>query len=142
MSQLVATAYRLARHYHFGQTDKLGAPYLDHVVRVAEKVAHLGSAHAAVALLHDVLEDTDATESDLIAAGIDPHLVEAVVVLTKTGGPNSDYYARVRRHGLARTVKMADVADNADPDRLMLITDPATRERLTRKYAAATDALR
>lgn len=141
MSDLVATAYRLAKHYHAGQVDKLGAPYLDHVLRVAGRVVRYGPAHTAVALLHDVLEDTPATEADLIAAGIDPHLVDAVVVLTKTGGPNADYYARVRTHTLARVVKLADIADNADPARLALIPDPATRDRLTRKYATAVAAL-
>lgn len=138
---VVDTAYRLAASYHAGQTDKLGEPYLDHLFRVADRVADLGPAHAAVALLHDILEDTAATEADLLAAGLDPALVEAVVVLTKTGGSNADYYARVKRHTLARNVKLADVADNADPDRLNRIADPATRDRLAAKYAKAHAAL-
>jgi (p)ppGpp synthase/HD superfamily hydrolase len=138
---LVSAAYRLAERHHAGQVDKLGAPYLDHVVRVAGRVAHLGPEHIAVALLHDVLEDTPATIRDLIAEGIPVPVVEAVLLLTKTGGPNADYYARVRANEVARAVKLADVADNSDPARLGLITDTVTRERLTTKYARAVAAL-
>jgi hypothetical protein len=50
------------------------------------------------------------------------------------------YYARIRPNPLALAVKLADVADNSDPDRLAQLA-PEVRERLTRKYAKAVAAL-
>ena len=137
---LVAAARRLAEHHHDGQLDKAGQPYLGHILRVAARVDHLGAEVTAAALLHDILEDTAATEDDLAAAGIPAAVIEAVALLTKTGGPLEDYYARIRRHPVARAVKLADIADNADPDRQAQL-DPDVRQRLTRKYIRAAAAL-
>lgn len=141
MIDIVSTARALAERFHAGQSDKAGAPYIRHVERVAASVADLGVGHEAVALLHDVLEDTDATVLDLLRAGLDEHIVEAVLVLTKSPGePNERYYARVRTNTLARNVKLADIADNDDPVRLAAL-DVATRDRLTAKYHKARAAL-
>jgi len=140
-SSLVGTARRLAARHHAGQVDKAGAPYIRHLERVAGRVSDLGVGHEAVAFLHDVLEDTDATEADLLAAGLGEHIVEAVVALTKVRGEsNADYYVRVRTNTLAWNVKLADVDDNADPDRLAALDAP-TRDRLTAKYHRARTAL-
>jgi (p)ppGpp synthase/HD superfamily hydrolase len=137
---LVATARRLATEYHAGQVDKAGRPYLGHPLRVADRVSHLEAEVIAAALLHDVLEDTAATEGDLAAAGIPATVIDAVVLLTKTGGSLADYYARIRAHPVALAVKLADIADNTDPDRQAQLA-PEVRERLKRKYIKATAAL-
>ena len=137
---LVAVARRLAEAHHTGQVDKAGQPYIGHVLRVAERVSHLAPEVVAAALLHDVLEDTAATAAELAAAGIPTTVIEAVVLLTKTGGPLDAYYSRIREHPVALAVKLADIADNADPDRQAQLA-PEVRERLTRKYATATAAL-
>ncbi len=93
-TDLVTTARTLAEHHHDGQVDQAGAPYLGHILRVAEMVSPQEAEYVAAALLHDILEDTDATEADLAAAGIPEVVIAAVVILTKTGGPLDDYYAR------------------------------------------------
>ena len=139
-AELVATARRLAAHHHAGQVDQAGQPYLGHIERVADRVRHLEPEVVAAAWLHDVLEDTAASEADLAAAGIPAAVIEAVVLLTKTGGPLDADYARIRPTPLALAVKLADVADNSDPDRLAQLA-PEVRERLTRKYAKAVAAL-
>lgn len=139
-TDLVATARRLAQHHHDGQVDKAGQPYLGHVLRVADRVSHLEPEVVAAALLHDVLEDTAATAAELAAAGIPATVIEAVALLTKTGGPLDAYYARIREHPVALAVKLADIADNADPDRQAQLA-PEVRERLTRKYTKAAAAL-
>ncbi|MDX6230901.1 MAG: hypothetical protein QOI76_4291, partial [Frankiales bacterium] len=88
----------------------------------------------AAAWLHDVLEDTRTTVTDLAAQGIPATVVAAVEALTRGNGEApDDYYARVAANPLALKVKRADIADNADPERLAHL-DPATRERLTAKY--------
>ncbi len=139
-TDLVATARRLAEMHHDGQLDKAGAPYIGHIQRVADRVSHLDPEVIAAALLHDILEDTAATAADLAAAGIPATVIEAVVLLTKTGGPLEDYYARIREHPVALAVKLADIADNADPARQAQL-DPDTRRRLTAKYDKARAAL-
>ena len=139
-AELVAVARRLATQNHAGQVDKAGQPYIGHIARVADRVSHLEPEVVAAAWLHDIVEDTTVTEADLAAAGIPPAVIEAVVLLTKTGGPLDAYYARIRQNPLALAVKLADIADNADPARQAQLA-PEVRERLTRKYAKAVAAL-
>lgn len=141
---LVGKARKLAESAHAGQVDKAGRPYIEHPKRVAEAVAdHPTSAGLAqaVAWLHDVVEDTDVTEIDLMAAAMPAEVVAAVLAIThRPNEPRAEYYARVRQNELARYVKLADVADNSDPVRLALLDD-VTRQRLERKYVAARAAL-
>jgi (p)ppGpp synthase/HD superfamily hydrolase len=134
-NQLVALARRIATDAHDGQTDKAGEPYIGHVERVAARLDD--PEDIAVALLHDVLEDTTLDHPDLIEAGIPVHLVADVLRLThRSHEPRVDYYARVLTSERAVRVKLADVADNSDPARLSYL-DGATRSRLVAKYAKA-----
>lgn len=55
------TAIQIATKAHEGQTDKAGLPYITHPTRVMEQVKHLGADYAIVAILHDVVEDSDIT---------------------------------------------------------------------------------
>lgn len=124
-SSITQAAQRIATVAHAGQVDKAGRPYITHPARVAARVA--GDDHAvAVAWLHDVVEDTTVTLADL-REQFPAEVVAAV---------DDEYYARVRRVPLALTVKLADLADNSDPQRLARLDD-ATRERLVAKYARA-----
>ena len=139
----VAIARRIATAAHEGQTDKLGAPYIQHPERVAARVAATTDDAAAIAAawLHDVVEDSDVTLNDLAAAGIAPDAVRAVDLLTRRGDVDAaTYYDRIRADRVARQVKLADLADNTDPRRLALL-DEATQLRLIAKYAAALHAI-
>jgi (p)ppGpp synthase/HD superfamily hydrolase len=133
----VADAIALARRAHAGQTDKAGLPYIEHPLRVMHR---LGGEHEQMAaILHDILEDTPITEQDLRAAGCPEPVIAAVRALTKhPGEPLEDSMARAAASPIAQAVKRADIADNSDPARLALL-DPATAQRLRRKYA---DSLR
>lgn len=134
-SSITQAAQRIATVAHTGQVDKAGRPYITHPARVAARVA--GDDHAvAVAWLHDVVEDTTVTLTDL-GEQFPAEVVAAVDALTRRDGEEpAEYYARVRRIPLALTVKLADLADNSDPQRLARLDD-ATRERLVAKYARA-----
>ena len=93
-----------------------------------------------VALLHDVVEDTDVPLSRIEAA-FGPRIASAVdAITTRDGEDRSDYYARVAANPLARAVKLCDLADNESPARMARL-DPETRARLERKYARARAAL-
>lgn len=140
MSRLAELALAVATEAHDGQVDKAGHPYIDHPVAVAESVRHHGDVHYAVALLHDVVEDSDHTAATLLDAGVPADVVDAVEALThQPGEPRDDYYARVRANPVALVVKRADVAHNADEQRLAAL--PAdTAQRLRRKYEKALAA--
>ncbi|MDQ2739199.1 MAG: phosphohydrolase [Actinomycetota bacterium] len=137
----VARARLIATQAHEGQTDKAGVAYIGHPARIAARVAGDPAAEV-VAWLHDVVEDCDHWTLDrLRAEGIPADLVAAVDAISKRPGEASDdYYARVAANPVALKVKYADLADNSDPERLAKL-DPATRERLTRKYAHAREVL-
>lgn len=106
-------AFRIADTYHRGQTDKSGAPYLIHLYRVADSMAT--EAETVTALLHDLLEDTDAEENVLSPFSQD--VQEAVRCLTR--GAGEQYFAyieRVKQNPLARKVKIADIQDHLRPE--------------------------
>jgi hypothetical protein len=129
----------LARRFHRGATDKAGRPYLSHVQRVVDAVTT--SDEQLAAALHDLLEDTSLTSNHLFAAGCPSRIIIAVEALTHR--PEEDYEAYLRRVAtdpIARPVKCADIADNADENRLALL-DPEEAARLRSKYERARAAL-
>lgn len=132
-------AEHIAREAHVDQVDKAGHPYIEHPERVAARVKG-DDVLEAIAWLHDVVEDTTVSLADLqelFPLGV----TEAVDAITKRAGESRlEYYARVRSNPLALKVKTADIDDNTDPARTVQL-DPATRERLTGKYAAAREEL-
>jgi GTP pyrophosphokinase len=59
----VLAAYKFGALHHEGQTRRSGEPYITHPVAVAQELAemHLDAEAICAAILHDVVEDTDAT---------------------------------------------------------------------------------
>lgn len=129
-------AQSLARLMHGGQVDKAGRPVYDHVRRVSYGVASFQAA--TVALLHDLLEDTKATQGDLLRLGFSAETVQAVVVLTRLPGQTyADYTLRVKEHGgIAVEVKLADLADHLAPRGSYVLP-----ESLERRYRDAIAVL-
>lgn len=137
--ELVALALAIATSAHEGQKDRQGLPYITHPSRVAERLE--GADEQAVAYLHDVLEDTSLTAEDLLERGLPRNVVSCVTLLTRTPDiPDDLYYGLIRGNGLATRVKLADMADNLDPRRLLKLNAP-TMVRLMQKYAYGLDAL-
>ncbi|WP_030621019.1 HD domain-containing protein [Streptomyces sclerotialus] len=133
----LAEVEALARRAHEGQTDKAGRPYAEHLAAVAAGVrARGGSAEQiAAAWLHDAVEDDALSAEWLAEAALAPATKDMVLAVTKRAGePPEEYAARILATPGALLVKEADLAHNADPERLAVL-DPATRERLTAKYA-------
>jgi len=66
-SELINRAYEFAEKAHKGQKRKTGDPYFSHILETAEVLAEWGMDDETIAagLLHDVIEDTDVTESDV-----------------------------------------------------------------------------
>ncbi|MGH9012152.1 MAG: HD domain-containing protein [Acidimicrobiia bacterium] len=115
---VVALAEELARRFHAGQVDRVGGPYIEHPRAVATLLAGAPAACRAAAWLHDVLEHTEATATDLHAAGLPAEVVRLVEVLTRR--PGEDYLAFIERvcaDPAAVRVKIADALHNLDPAR-------------------------
>ncbi|MEI7814936.1 MAG: hypothetical protein WCJ13_09105 [Coriobacteriia bacterium] len=129
----VSWAATIARVKHAGQEDKAGADYFGHCTRVAAKLDD--DTAKAVALLHDVLEDTGTLPDTLRAMCADhvsnqsaDEIVDAVAALTRAkDGPAEEYYRGVRANPLALRVKIADIHDNLEPSRLAVLSEERRR---------------
>ncbi len=64
----ILEAYEFGAMAHEGQTRKSGEPYITHPVAVAQELAemHLDSEAICAAILHDVVEDTEATLPEIV----------------------------------------------------------------------------
>ncbi len=105
----------IAREAHKGQKRRGGDDYINHPLRVAEMVEP--ASLKCLAILHDVIEDTEETASSLMEKGISEFLVEMVELMTKCDGQSYEEYIRVILNypGVAR-VKLADMIDNLSGD--------------------------
>lgn len=131
-------AMNLCYQAHFGQLDKSGLPYIMHPLHVAEQMDD--EASTITALLHDVLEDTAYTVSDLHEADFASEIIEALLLLTHDPSiPYMDYIQKLSVNPLARKVKIADLKHNSDITRLNTVT-LHDRERLD-KYKKALQFL-
>ena len=129
------TARAIATQAHAGDVDKAGRPYIEHPERVAARLTDPDAV--VVALLHDVLEDTELTADDLRAAGATDLQVQALEALTHAKDvPNEDYWRALRLVPLAWLVKVADLADNTDPARIALLA-PERQDYFRTKYRSA-----
>lgn len=136
----VARALAIAEQAHAGQVDRGGVAYVFHPLHLA--LAAADDDERCVALLHDVLEDTEVTAAELLSAGLSPRLVRAIEVLSRR--VDEDYAAfieRVGRDRLASRVKLLDLAHNSDTTRLPGEPTAADLARL-QKYQAAAARLR
>lgn len=141
IGDLLERAIQIALEAHAGQTDKNGGPYILHPLAVMGAMD--SPVDKIVAVLHDVVEDTD-VQLDYLAAEFSSDVVEAVDALTKrkgslTGRSCRDetleaYIARVRQNPIALRVKRADVAHNLSPSRIACLGSKDA-VRLAKKYA-------
>lgn len=132
-------AIALARKYHETQVDNGGRPYVEHPLRVMDRVST--DEEKLTAVMHDLLEDTSLSIADLVAAGCPARVLEALDALTKRPGElYSAFVARAASNRIAHAVKLADIDDNLDPERLGRL-DPEVAARLREKYVSARAGL-
>lgn len=111
MKELYKRARAFAAEKHAGQWRMDGQPYITHPETVADSFAY-GPVKVA-AILHDVLEDTDATESQLCKLGCTEGILEALRLLPhQEGVPYMDYVKAAAANPIARAVKLADLRHN------------------------------
>ena len=131
-------AIEIAAEAHARQTDKGGQPYILHPLRLM--FALNDPTDRIVAVLHDVVEDSAWTFRDLSAVGFSRDAVDALRALTRKDGETyDDFIARAAANPIARRVKLADLADNSDMNR---IPNPKQKDwDRTKKYARAITTL-
>jgi (p)ppGpp synthase/HD superfamily hydrolase len=138
-------ALALATTLHAGQLDKAGQPYIEHLKRVAhilvEQFPNATPTEVQAALLHDSLEDTEATPESLTLSGIAPEVIAVVQHLTRTDKrPYLTWIEQLAATGDVGVlrVKLADNLHNSDPRR----EHPKREQMMRTKYEPAQEILR
>lgn len=121
MSEL-EKAIEIACRAHAGQVDKAGQSYILHPLRLMFKFQP--EIEQIIAVLHDVIEDSNVTLSDIEKNGFSPLVVKALDCLTKKDNEEyEDFISRVSTNELAKKIKIEDLKDNMDLTRLSLLNE-------------------
>lgn len=131
-------ALRLCFEAHKEQVDKSGMPYVFHPFHLAEQMET--EEATVVALLHDLVEDTDYTIEDLTAMGFGRNITDAIALMTHADDVEyMDYVRAIKENPIARAVKLADLKHNSDLSRLDTIDEKALKRK--EKYQEAIELL-
>ncbi len=125
-TEMTKKALRITFDAHKEQVDKAGLPYIFHPFHLAEQMDD--EVSTCVALLHDVVEDTDITFENLLQYGISQEVIDILKLLTHdTDIPYINYVQKIKDSDNlpAIAVKLADLRHNADLTRLSEIDDKA-----------------
>lgn len=115
-------AIKLMYEKHKDQVDKSNIPYVLHPLHVAEQMTD--EYRTVVALLHDIVEDTDVTLEQLDMTGFPQEVLDALRVLTHSSGVDYfKYIEEIGKNEIAIDVKLADLEHNSDLSRLDEITE-------------------
>lgn len=132
-----AIAFACARHA--GQVDKAGVPYILHPLGVMAGVTSI--REKVVAVLHDVLEDTDARMDDLRKLGLDDELCRAVDAVTRRKGESYEaFILRCKLDPIGSAVKVADLKHNLSRIYGLPVELQGMEERYRRALAVLEDA--
>lgn len=122
--EMLDKALLIATNAHHGQFDKGGTPYILHPLKVMHYLKSQDEELMCMALLHDVVEDTNTTYKDLRESGISERVIAALKCLTKQPGQTLDEYKEtIFSNTDAMRVKMADLRHNSDIRRLKGVTE-------------------
>ena len=137
-TKMTKIALKLCFEAHKNQVDKSGMPYVFHPFHLAEQMQDEDTT--IVALLHDVIEDTEYTIDDLRNKGFSDKVIDAISLMTHDSSvPYMEYVAQIKTNPIAKAVKLADLKHNSDITRLESIT--AKDEERAEKYRSAIELL-
>lgn len=137
-TELTKKALKISFNAHKNQVDKSGMPYVYHPFHLAEQMDDEYST--CVALLHDVVEDTNISIDDLKSEGFPIEVINAIELMTHDDSvPYLDYVKTIKTNPIASKVKLADLKHNSDLSRLDVV-DNKTLERVE-KYKKAINVL-
>lgn len=128
---MLEKAIEIAVEAHRGQIDKAGKEYILHPMRVMLRGRN--DTEMIVGILHDVVEDTPITIDMLRLEGFSEDILAALECVTKRRGESyGAFIDRVLTNPLATQVKLYDMEDNMNRDRIPYPT-PKDEARF-RKY--------
>ena len=139
-TEMTIKAMKIAYEAHLGQLDYNDVPYIFHPYHIAEQMDD--EVSCTIALLHDVVEDTRLTLSDLEQI-FPTQVVEIVRLLTHDENIDYfDYIREIKKNPIATKVKLEDLKHNSDESRS--IGSNLTQDQLLywkTKYAKAKEIL-
>ena len=119
-TKLTRKAMIIAYNAHQNQFDKANIPYIYHPIHIAEQMDT--ELECIVALLHDVVEDTDITLNDL-EKEFPQEVIDLLKILTHDKKIDYiEYIKKVKTNPIATKIKIADLKHNSDITRLENIT--------------------
>lgn len=122
--EMLSSALALMVKAHSGQFDKGGQPYALHALAVMHKLRTDDEELQCIALLHDIIEDTDTTYKDLIDIGMSHRVVHGVSCMTKMRGETYiEYKTKVLSNRDSMLVKSKDLLHNSDLRRLKGVSE-------------------
>lgn len=123
MENKLALAISITSDVFVDKVDKAGKPYILHCLRVMNGVDQKDEELMQIAILHDVVEDTDITIEHLRKEGYSERVLNAVDLLThRPTQPYEDYIKMISHNKDCVKVKLADLKDNSDITRLKGLT--------------------
>ena len=117
-------AIQIAVAAHSGVIDKGGNPYILHPLRVM--FAQKTDEEKIVGVLHDVVEDApDWDFTRLEDEGFSADIIEGLKSVTKITEDEDydEFIKRCLKNKLGRAVKIADIIDNLDVNRIEILTE-------------------
>ena len=122
MGGRIREAYEIAKKAHAGQKDKAGVDYILHPMKVASSVGK-DERLIVLALLHDVIEDTEVKFEDLSGLLGKKERRSLRALTRKDDRSYGQYIGVIDHYPLATEVKIADLMHNADLRRIPNPTD-------------------
>lgn len=136
-TKLTRKAMIIAYEAHKNQVDKSGVPYIYHPIHVAEQMDT--ENECIIALLHDVVEDTNVTFKQLEEV-FSKEIIDILKLLTMEENIEYDeYIKRIKNNSIACKVKIADLTHNLDKTRLDFVAEVDVKRN--EKYKKALQIL-
>jgi (p)ppGpp synthase/HD superfamily hydrolase len=134
----IELAISVALQAHKGQLDKGGHPYILHPLAVMNRVESM--EEKIVAVLHDVIEDSEVTIEELRGLGFSEEILTAIQLLTRsTEDSYEEFIEKTTTNRVARNVKIADIKENMDISRIKNPTEEDVHR--LEKYRKALERL-
>ena len=122
LQEHLALAVKIASQAHLGQYDKQGKAYILHPLHLMNQFL-FDTELAIIAVLHDVVEDSDVTLAELNRLGFTFRVTSALLLLTHEKGKSyEDYIKCICTNYDAIRVKRKDITHNSSVTRLKGVT--------------------
>lgn len=142
--KMLGKAIALASRVHEGVVDKGGYPYILHPLHVMNMMQENDPELRQIAVMHDVVEDSEMTINDLSLMGFSARVTDALALLTHDKSESySVYVKKIKTNPDATKVKQEDISHNSLVSRLKGIGDKdvARMIKYNKAYLFLTDRI-